>query len=289
MQGTSSAPAARVLDVIELLVRAGGARLRFIDVSRELGISQATAHSILKTLCDKGWATRDPVDKSFSVGPALAAIAARADLVPPLTNAARAAAAEVSRETGFPASVIERMDDSLVITAFEGADALSPAGVPGDRIPFVPPFGVAFAAWDTADGQRAWVQRARAADPAVEARLYQVLARTRERGFDVDWMTPALAQTARMLDTLSGSGVPGHVHHTLELLRSEFATIGFLPEDSAGRDAQPIATISAPVAGRHQRVTLTLCVHPLRALAPDEVAALGARLTEAAAELTRAA
>jgi DNA-binding IclR family transcriptional regulator len=287
MQGTSSAPTARVLDVVELLVRAGDTRLRFVDVSRELGINQATAHSILKTLCDKGWATRDPVDKGFSVGPALAMIAARIRLTRPLANAARVVAAEMSDKFGYPASVIERAGDSLVITAFEGGQVPHPAGITGDRIPFVPPFGVAFAAWDSVEEQRAWVQRAPAADATVEERLYRVLARTRERGFDVDWTTPALAEAAQVVDTLNSYGLPKHVRHTLEKLRNEFTTIGLLSDDDPGQSTQPVATISVPVIDQHNRVALMVGVHPMRALTTRQVNMIGSRLVKASAALSQ--
>jgi DNA-binding IclR family transcriptional regulator len=276
MKGSSSAPTARVIDVLELLIRAGDdARLRFVDVSRELGITQATAHSILKTLCDKGWATRDPVDKSFSFGPAVAAIATRTDLSSALARAARSAAAELSSTTGFSASIIERLGDSLVITAFHGID-IGPSGdIPGDRIPFVPPFGVAFAAFESPDEQKAWIQRGRVVDATVEDRLRQLLAQARERGFDVDWMTPALKEAAQMVDNLDAVAVPPNVRETLQQLRAEFTTVGYLAEDDPQRHEQPVATISAPVFDQHGRVSLIVCVHPLRPLTPREVYALG--------------
>ncbi|HXO78642.1 MAG TPA: helix-turn-helix domain-containing protein, partial [Mycobacterium sp.] len=44
-----------MLDVIELLAAATEERLRFSDVVRELGLTQATAHAILTTLSDRGW------------------------------------------------------------------------------------------------------------------------------------------------------------------------------------------------------------------------------------------
>lgn len=276
MKGSSSAPTARVIDVLELLIRAGDdARLRFVDVSRELGITQATAHAILKTLCDKGWATRDPVDKSFSFGPAMAAVATRADLSSALARAARAAAAELSSATGFSASVIERLGDSLVITAFYGIELDSAGGISGDRIPFVPPFGVAFAAFESSDEQQAWIQRARVVDAAVEGRLRQLLAQARERGFDVDWMTPALMEAAQMVDDLETVAVPPNVRQTLHQLRAEFTTAGYLADDDPQRHKQPIATISAPVFDQHGRVALIVCVHPIRPLTPREVNSLG--------------
>lgn len=144
-----------MLDVVELLARSGSARLRFSDVVRELDLTQATAHAILKTLCDRGWASRDPIAKTFALGPALAVVAARTDTARPLAHAARSAALRLSGEVGYACSVVEKFGDSLVVTAFEGEPATQPSGIPGDRIPYAPPFGVAMAAWDTDDEQRA--------------------------------------------------------------------------------------------------------------------------------------
>src|SRR5271169_3472750 len=170
----SSPPTTRVLDVIELLAANAEDRLRFSDVARELGLTQATAHAILTTLCDRGWASRDPVDKTFSLGPALAAVAARVDTARPLAHTARAAALQLAGEFGYAASVVERFGDSLVITAFEDAGQHT-GGTPGDRIRYAPPFGVAFAAWDTADEQRAWIRRSAATNSALARRLEEVL------------------------------------------------------------------------------------------------------------------
>ncbi|MGH3968490.1 MAG: helix-turn-helix domain-containing protein, partial [Mycobacterium sp.] len=114
-----SAPTNRVLDVVELLAQPGAKAPRFSDVVRQLGLTQATAHSILTTLCDRGWASRDPVDKTFSLGPALAVVAAQVDVARPLAHAASVAALQLSGEFGYAASVVERFVDSLVITAFE--------------------------------------------------------------------------------------------------------------------------------------------------------------------------
>ncbi len=73
---------------------------------------------------------------------------------------------------------------------------------PNERIPYSPPFGVAFAAWDDATSRDAWIARGAADDAALTARLNDVLAYTRTRGYDVDWMTPALAQAAYAIGAL---------------------------------------------------------------------------------------
>lgn len=248
---------------------------------RELGLTQATAHAILTTLCDRGWLTRDPADKMFSLGPALSLVAERADVSRPMTQAAREAVQQLSHELGYPGSVVERVGDAMVITGYEEADVRQ-RPVTGDRIPYAPPFGVAFAAWDTQEQQRAWVQRAAAGNAALTRRLEQVLARTRERGFDVDWTTPALAQAAQVVGTLQRDGMPAHVRKIMDQLVVEYTTIGFLSDDDPAREARPIATIAAPVFSHRQRVALIVCVHPFRALTSRQVSSIGRRLTRAA-------
>jgi DNA-binding IclR family transcriptional regulator len=276
-----------VLDVVELLAQPGTDRLRFSDVVRELGLTQATAHAILTTLCERGWASRDPVDKTFSLGPALAVVAARTDIARPLAHAARTVALQLAQEFGYAASVIERFSDSLVITAFEGSGPQA-AGTPGDRIRYAPPFGVAFAAWDSDEEQRAWIQRGAATHSALARRLEEVLVRTRDRGFDVDWTTPALTQAAHVVSALPSDGLPAQVREITDRLLAEFTTIGFLTDDDPARRAQPVATIAAPVFNHRRRVALIVAVHPLQALSRRRIDSIGRRLMRATSALSPA-
>src|SRR5690348_14415839 len=146
MRGVTSAPAERVLDVVELLSRPESGGHRFSDVARELGLSQATAHSILKTLCDRGWATRDPISKKFVLGLTVALIAERFEATRPLQAVAREAIRRLAETTHMPASVVERAGDELVITAFETPDGSTKPVASHERIPYAPPFGIACAA-----------------------------------------------------------------------------------------------------------------------------------------------
>jgi DNA-binding IclR family transcriptional regulator len=271
----------RVLDVVELLAGSDADRLRFSDVVRELGLTQATAHAILSTLCDRGWVSRDPVDKTYSLGPALAVVATRIETARPLAHAARTAALELADEFGYATSVVERVGNSLVITAFEDAGQRS-SGTPGERIRYAPPFGVAFAAWDSREEQRAWIGRSGAANPVLTGRLEEVLARTRERGFDVDCTTPALTQAAHVMGTLPADGLPDHVREITEQLLTEFTTIGFLADDDGAPREQPVATIAAPVFDQRGRVPMIVAVHPLRALTRKRIDAVGRRVARAA-------
>ncbi|OCB59034.1 transcriptional regulator [Mycobacterium vulneris] len=284
MRGVGSAPTGRVLDVIELLAGSGDKRLRFSDIVGALDLTQATTHAILKTLCDRGWLIRDPADKTFALGPALAVVAARTEASRPLAHAARIAAQELSEQLGFAASVVERAGTELVITAFEGA---GPGGPPTDRIRYAPPFGVAFAAWDSPAEQRAWIDRAPTASAALTERLVEVLAQTRDRGFDVDWTTPDLTRAAQVVGALPSDGLPDHVRDITDQLLAEFTTMGLAPADDAARTSQPVATIAAPVFDAQGGVALILSVHPLRAMTSRQVEAAGQRVRRAADRVSR--
>ncbi|MEU1523815.1 helix-turn-helix domain-containing protein [Nocardia rhamnosiphila] len=277
-----SAPTSRVLDIVELLARAGEDRLRFSDVVRTLGLTQATAHAILTTLCDRGWAARDPLDKSFGPGPALTALAAAVQASRPLAAATRSAAADLADELGYAASVVERIGDHLVITAFiSGSDDYERPARPGERIPYAPPFGAAFAAWAPAAEQQAWIRRA-GGDTAVAARLEQVLAHTRARGFDVDRTTPALLQAAQLVGILDEDGLPPHVRRIMDTLLAEFTSIGYLSDDDPERDSRSVFSITAPVIDDHETVAMIVGVHPMRVLNATQIAEVGRHVMRAA-------
>ena len=288
MQGASSAPTARVLDIIELLGRPGDQGIRFSDVVRELDLSQGTAHAILKTLSDRGWVTRDPATKAFTLGPALTLIASGLDTDRPLARIARAAVRRLADTTEMAASVLERVGDDLVITAFEYPADLSTAVEPNERIPYAPPFGIAFAAWDTAEEQEAWIRRGAADDAGLRRRLHSVLTRTRERGYDIDWMTPALSQAAQALGTLSGAAIPHNLRSVIDELRVEFASANSMPDDNT-RGAHPVATISAPVLDTDNRIALVLAIHPLRAMTIREIRSAAKPLLREVAQARRKA
>jgi DNA-binding IclR family transcriptional regulator len=285
LRGANSAPTARALDVVELLSLPANRALRFSDVVRELELSQATAHAILKTLTDRGWVNRDPVAKTFSLGPALSLIAARLDIARPVAHLARGAARRLAAAVDVPASVIERAGDDLVITAFEQPTGGAIPASPNERIPYTAPFGVAFAAWDTPDAQRAWIQRAAADDTRLARRLEDVLAQTRERGYDIDWMTPALAQAAHAIGSLSEDALPVNMRSIIDQLRVEFTSAALTSHDS-NRTPRPVATISAPVLDTSGHIQLVLGIHPVRPMTSRQVETVAAPLLREVRQLT---
>ena len=270
MRGASSAPTERVLDVLELLGRPAVHGMRFSDVVRELDLSQSTAHSILKTLSDRGWLRRDPVTKQFALGPAVTLMATHLDTARPSTRR-RAMPFDGSQTSPAcrPRCWSAAATNSSSRLSSTPRAHLSTT-LPNERIPYAPPFGIAFAAWDTADEQEAWITRGAAATRICASACALVLTRTRERGYDIDWMTPALSQAAHAIGTLSGDGIPHNLRSVIDQLRVEFASANSMPDDRT-RGAHPIATIAAPVLDADDRIALILAIHPLRAMAMSEI------------------
>jgi hypothetical protein len=104
------------------------------------------------------------------------------------------------------------------------------------------------------------------------------LTKTRDRGFDIDWTTPALTQAARVVGTLPSDGLPPQVRQIMDRLLVEFTTIGVLSGDDPPGRARPVATIAAPVFDANGRVTLIVAVHPLCALTLRQINSAGRRV-----------
>lgn len=96
-QGTEAA--ARVADVL-MLFASGPPTLGVSAVARELGLSKAVVHRILRTLADRMLISVDPTSRGYRLGPAAAALGARALRDSSLRAAGRSVIVELQRATG---------------------------------------------------------------------------------------------------------------------------------------------------------------------------------------------
>jgi DNA-binding IclR family transcriptional regulator len=274
MRGATSGPTSRTLDVLELLARNPAIGLRYVDIVQELELNQGTAHTILKTLVDRGWVSRDPGDKTFTLGPAIAAIGARADQARPLMHSARRTAKNLAEELGFATSVIEQVNDELRVSASYPGEALDTAPVPGTTVPYSPPYGAVFAAFASDSERAAWFARTTSSNKKVGKALERTLALTQDRGYDIDWTTPAVTN----LMAMAGSVADMHpsLLAAMDQILLEITTLKF---DDADAD-RPVTSIIAPVFDAKGKVRLGIAIHPLRPLPVLRIQACGRRLIE---------
>lgn len=94
----------RVIDVL-LLFTDGPARLGVSWIARELGLSKAVVHRILQSLASRGMVALDPVSREYRLGPAAAALGARALRDSDLRTAALDVLRELRDATGETATL----------------------------------------------------------------------------------------------------------------------------------------------------------------------------------------
>ena len=272
-----SPPTRRVVDVVEFLVQRGEQRCRLSDVARELDLNQATAYAILQELCAGGWTTRDPSSKTFTIGPAFVAMARQLEQTRPLTRSCSAAAQALAGETGFAASVSERLDDVLVVVDFVSAPDAPFRMSPGEQLPFAAPFGPCFAAWDVAEQRDHWVARSGVENATLAAQLEDYLNATRDRGFSVERMSAPMARTVQAMLQLHAEDVSDSMRAHINGVLSEITTAAALSPDGQTA-ALPVGALTAPVFDRHGRAALNVGVHPFRELTAKQILHIGGQV-----------
>ena len=281
---SASPPTERVLDIIELLAYRDSGSLNLSELARTLGISTGTAHAIIKVMCERGWVSRNPADKSLSIGPALGLAALQTPTAGNQTQAARAAALELASELGCAASVTVLSGHQLELTFFGGGDYELPDEIKRERIPFSAPFGPAFAAWASAREKSEWIARSSVVDHQLVSSLERFLGETRQRGYSVERTTPSLAQAAKLIQAFNENPWSKAVRNLINETLSEIATIAV--EQGSANSGRQVTSISAPVFDHRGRVALNIAIHPLATISSQQITKIGQRLVDASQVIT---
>lgn len=111
IQGTEAS--ARVADVL-LMFTDGPDSLGVSAIARELGLSKAVVHRILQTLVDRRLLVADPATRTYQLGPATAALGARALRESELRSAAIPVLRALQQRTGETTTVSALVPDGRV-------------------------------------------------------------------------------------------------------------------------------------------------------------------------------
>jgi DNA-binding IclR family transcriptional regulator len=279
-----SPPTERVVRILRSLADADEPAT-LSTVARELQLNVSTCQTILQTLDDAGFVVRSPVDKTYTLGPALISLGDAARALTPLLARARAVVEDLHAEIGYHATLLMPSRDELIVVHRTGRPQEYP--VPAMALgpfPFAAPFGATIVADAPAATQDAWLDRV--ASDASELRRYRALLRTVRTNGWCAWSysgaTEALLpQFERLLrglarDTHAPTGVQ-QVIHLLSLAESR----GLLARDLARNEKLSVTMITLPA--RLPTTALELDVYVYERDLPT------ARLHELAAAARRAA
>jgi len=285
------APASvRATDIISFLTAHPSRAFTISELVRHLGMNIASAHATLAVLCDCGFLIRDPVHRTYVLGPAFAVTGFAALEQHPAIEAAIEQAEVLAAGLNAEVGVTAIAGRDVIFLARRGPDiGTAGIGYPGDRSPLLAPVGAVFMAWADEDAVTAWLDRAGLHGPIADA-YRGVLDETRSRGFSVPLpaiASPALIDAfARLRSEPTDEDAEQHLAEVFQETDEMLLSFGNL----SASDGIVFKTVAAPIFDPMGRVLLSLTItgpeHPVRV---DEVLDLGRRLVQSATIATRQA
>jgi DNA-binding IclR family transcriptional regulator len=274
-----------VVTVIDFLASHPGESFGLSELSRALGMSKATAHGVCATLTESGWLLRHPVDKTYTLGPALiaaghAAGARQLDLV----DHARPEMEELAAQLGAQVVASSTVGDEMVLLATAGRPGpMWLTFTVGQRVPLAPPLGTVFLAWAGPGAVEAWLDRlGPGATTDDKERLRAALAAIRQRGYALNLEAVANLKLSRAL-----TGRDSH-RRALAVAVEDLAHEEYLLQEPVKGATYHLSQISAPVFGSDRAVALALTVVGLpEKLSGEEIPRFGDCLVGAAGRVTK--
>lgn len=267
MQGDSSKPNTRVVDVMNFLAAHPTESFTLTELAGRLSLSIGSAHRLLTTLAEAGYLSRHPRHKTYSLGMALVAIGQAALAQHRDIAVAQREMVRLTSELRLDCHACAVVQDELLFLACERAPhSTEPLMRAGDRRPFIPPLGMVHAAWAEPDEQEDYVARAPAAlSEAARAHVARGLEAIRRRGYAMSGSGPAFralryftaAPVGYQRDEAYWAGLRQLI---ADLSEREMQLLDF---DEAGPDG--VTYVTVPVFSPNGQVSLELTLSGLPA------------------------
>lgn len=259
------------------------------EVSRQLGVHKASCHSMLAELLQAGWLLRDPVRKTYHLGPALVRLGREAADRYPALVLARSAMAELSAATGAHCVAFSVSDEySTVVDQVRSSRGGGHPMPIGTQFPHRPPYGASIIAWAGPDAQERWLATL---PEDVRDRYRQAIASAKQRGYAVglhilpDLRLQELALVVRSAAVRSTRLSQLAQALTDELIHQE----EWFPTSLDPDRTYDVSHIDSPIIESGCRVALMLSLVPNdEAMSGDAVARIGAQLATATRRLSAA-
>ncbi|MEB3034410.1 IclR family transcriptional regulator [[Mycobacterium] nativiensis] len=252
----------RVVNLFEQLAGTGRAGMTLAEVSRQLSVHKASCHSMLAELLRAGWLLRDPVRKTYHLGPALVRLGREAADRYPALVLARSAMAELSAATGAHCVAFSVSDDySTVVDQVRSPQGGGHPMPIGTQFPHRPPYGASIAAWSGSEIREQWLA---AVSGDVRDRYRQALTAAGQRGYAVGLhILPDLRLQELALIVRSAEVRSTRLSQLAQALTDELIhTEEWFPISLAPDRAYTVSHIDSPILGPGSRVELMLSLVP---------------------------
>ncbi len=279
----------RVVNLFEQLAADGSqgmAGMTLAEVSRHLSVHKASCHSMLSELLRAGWLLRDPIRKTYHLGPALVRLGREAAGRYPALVLARSAMAELSATTGAHCVAFSVNEDHTTVVD----QVRSPRGgghpMPvGTQFPQRPPYGASIVAWAGPEARERWLATL---PDDVRDRYREAITTAKQRGYAVglhilpDLRLRELAQIVRSAEVRSTRLSQLAQELTDELIhQEEWFPISLQPDRT-----YEVSHIDSPILADGSRIALMLSLVPsAEPMSGAEVSRLGDQLAAATRRL----
>jgi DNA-binding IclR family transcriptional regulator len=275
---------ARTVALLDFLATRPGEAFTLSELARRLELNKSTTHAMLATLTENGYVTRHPVEKSYTLGPALVALGEAAAKAPTVevTEFARDEMRALADELGLQCVASRVIGAEIVILALAGTpEPLGQRIVVGQRLPFVPPLGTVFVAWSSPAEIDAWLRRlGPGAGKSELTRYRRAVEAVRARGYSIGLEADARRELGRAVAQRDP-----HLEEIVEELGHQEYILLELEHSASYR----LSMVAAPVFGPDGAMTMALSLFGFRdRIDATELARAGNRLLAAARAVTRA-
>ncbi|MEZ0359382.1 helix-turn-helix domain-containing protein [Mycobacterium sp. SA01] len=279
----------RVVNLFEHLAGEGRDGLTLAEVSRYLNVHKASCHSMLAELLRAGWLLRDPVRKTYHLGPALVRLGREAAGHFPALALARSAMIELSAATGAHCVAFSVGDDHS--TVVDQVRSRLGGGHPmpiGTQFPHRPPYGASTVAWAGVHARERWLT---ALPEDVRERYRDAIAAAEQRGYAVglhllpDLRLQELALIVRSAEVRSTRLSELAQALTDELIHQE----QWFPVSLDSDRTYEVSHIDSPVLAADSRIALILSLVPSpEPMSGADVTRMGEQLAAATRGLSAA-
>lgn len=281
----ASPPTDRVVRILDFLASRPSERFGVSDLARRIGLSKPTCLGIVTSLAEAGYLVRDPVDKTYRLGPSLITLGHKAQESLRVSPAAREQLRRLSARFDATAALSAVVDDRITLLDLVARAGAEPGVEVGQSYPFAPPVGLMFVLWDD-DAERTWLEMQPTLPLRMDMeRLSRVTALCRADGYLVERLTPG---GRRLYSLMAGmpTTLPGELRALLGELVSDIGERVYLRDESPGRKRIDISVISAPVFDHYRRQVMVASMHIGKALTDNEITVRARAVVETADAVT---
>lgn len=277
------------MNLFEHLAGEGRDGLTLAEVSRYLSVHKASCHSMLAELLRAGWLLRDPVRKTYHLGPGLVRLGREAAGHYPALALARSAMIELSAATGAHCVAFSVGDDHS--TVVDQVRSRLGGGHPmpiGTQFPHRPPYGASTVAWAGAHARERWLA---ALPDDVRERYREAIAAAEERGYAVGLhLLPDLRLQELALIVRSAEVRSTRLSELAQALTDELIHQEQWFPVSLDRDrTYEVSHIDSPVLAADSRIALILSLVPSpEPMSGADVTRMGEQLAAATRGLSAA-